>query len=68
VDALKNLVRVVFLVFALLLLFLTAVSAVGRDGVRTYYSSGIVIDALAVAAIVIIGWTWWRGRERNRGR
>lgn len=64
----KNLVRVVLLVFALLLLFLTAVSTAGPDGVRTYNSSGIVIDALAIAAIVVIGWTWWRDRARNRGR
>ena len=64
----KNLVRVVLLVFALLLLFLTVAWTVGPDGVRTYDSSGIGLDALAIAAIVVIGWTWWRDRTRIQGR
>ena len=60
----KNLIRVVVLVFAVLLLFVTSVSSSGADGVRTYYPSGVVIVALAIAAIVGVGWTWWRDRRR----
>jgi hypothetical protein len=55
--------RVVVIAVALVTLFLTPV-VIESQGVRSYDPIGLVIDGVAVLALIIVSATWFRARGR----
>jgi hypothetical protein len=56
-------VRTVVIVIALVTLFLTPV-VIESQGVRSYDPIGLVIDGIAVLALIVVAATWLRARGR----
>jgi len=63
---LANIVRVVLLLIAIGVLFVTALYSESPDGTRRILTDGLVIDLIALAVIVGVIWSWWRSRSARR--
>ncbi|MGH2449953.1 MAG: hypothetical protein ACRDGE_01530 [Candidatus Limnocylindria bacterium] len=61
-----NIVRIVLILVALLVLFVTALYVEGPAG-REVVVTGLVIDLIAIAVIVGVVWSWWRSRRPTPG-
>jgi hypothetical protein len=56
--------RVLLIVAALAMLFLTPLYTQGSDGTTQLLTDGVVIDAVALIVLVGSAWSLWRDRRR----
>ena len=60
-----NVVRALLAVAVLGTLFLTPLWVQTPSGTEIVLS-GLIIDLVALAVLVWVGWSWWRGRQRTQ--